>query len=318
VAADVVVLGEKFNGLSPSDFAATLAERLEDREVRLGRTPDRERGLIANATVAVGPDIDPSLVAEADDLRLFACAYAGYDHLPLEDLAEAGVTVTTAAGVHVPNVSEQTIGYVLAFARGLGTAWRQQQRREWRTYDVGELAGSTVTIVGMGAIGRGIAERLDPFGVDTIGVRHTPSKGGPTDEVLGYDDLHEALSRSQYVVLACPLTDETRGLIGEAELHTLPTEAVLVNVARGEVVDTAALVSMLRSNGIRGAALDVTDPEPLPEDHPLWGFENVIVTPHVGGLTPKYHDRLADIVAENVRKVVADDIEGLRNLVQAP
>ena len=107
---------------------------------------------------------------------------------------------------------------------------------------------------------------------------------------------------------ACPLTDETRGLVGREEFVTLPPNAVLVNVARGPVVDTDALVTALRGNWVRGASLDVTDPEPLPPDHPLWGLDDVLITPHNAGHTPQYYERLADIVAENVRRFRADDV----------
>lgn len=314
-ARDLVVLGEKFNGLSPADLATALRDRLPDWQVRDAATPHPPRELVAEATVMVGPTVSPDLLADAPALDLFACTYAGYDHLPLDELAARDVAVTTAGGVHVPNVAEQAMGFVLTFARGLHDAWRRQQRREWRVTAPGELADSTVTVVGLGAIGTGVAERLEPFGVETVGVRHSPEKGGPCDEVVGYGDIHDALARSEYVVLTCPLTDETAGLIGAAELHALPTDAVLVNVARGGVVDTDALVAMLRSGGIRGAALDVTDPEPLPEDHPLWNFGNVQITPHSAGRTPAYHDRLADIVAENAEKAVAGEFDELRNRV---
>ncbi len=313
-SVDIVVLGQKFHGLAPESYAAALRERVPDHDVRVARTPARERSLAEQATVLTGADVDPELLDHAESLRLFACAYAGYDHLPMDALADRDVAVTTASGVHGPNVAEQAIGFTLAFARRLQEGWRRKHRREWRSYPTFDLAGSTVTVVGLGAIGEAIATRLDGFDVDTIGVRHSPAKGGPTDKVLGYDDFDEALARSDYLLLTCPLTDTTRGLVDETALGILPPEAVVVNVARGEVVDTDALVAALRGARIRGAALDVTDPEPLPEDHPLWTFENVMITPHNAGFTPEYHERLADIVAENVEKLVAGD-DDLRNLV---
>ncbi|MFD1588937.1 D-2-hydroxyacid dehydrogenase [Halorientalis brevis] len=313
---EIVVLGEKFHGLPPGEYAAALREQLPDHQVRVAKTPDRARALLETADVATGSDIDPSMLDAAEDLRLFACAYAGYGHLPLDELRDHDVAVTTASGVHGPNVAEQVLGYCLTFARRLDEGWRRKQRREWRSYPTSDFAGSTVGIVGLGAIGQAIVDRLDGFDVDTIGVRHSPEKGGPTDKVLGYGDIHEALARSEYLVLCCPLTIDTRGLIDETALQTLPTDAVVVNVARGEIVDTDALVSALRHNRIRGAALDVTDPEPLPEDHPLWGFENVQITPHNAGFTPAYHDRLAAVVAENVDRIVeTGEYEGLRNQV---
>jgi phosphoglycerate dehydrogenase-like enzyme len=132
--------------------------------------------------------------------------------------------------------------------------------------------------------------------------------------VFGQEQLHEALSRTDYLVLCCPLTPETRGLIDEAAFGTLSPDAVLVNIARGAVVDTDALVTTLRRGRLGGAALDVTDPEPLPDDHPLWSFDDVLITPHTAGATPKYYERLADIVAENVRRLA--DGRPLRNRVK--
>ncbi len=212
--------------------------------------------------------------------------------------------MTNASGVHGPNIGEHVVGAILHFTRRFHVGERRQRRREWRHYKATELQGSTVTVVGLGAIGQSVCTRLEPFGVDTIGVRYTPEKGGPTDEVIGFEDaaFDDALARTDYLVLACPLTETTRGLLDREAFITMKPESVLVNIARGPVVETDALVAALRSNRIRGASLDVTDPEPLPEEHPLWTFENVQITPHNAGHTPEYYDRLADIVAENRRR----------------
>jgi phosphoglycerate dehydrogenase-like enzyme len=299
-----------------SDLANEIRERLPDHEVQVATTPGEERELIGEARVAVGMGIDEELLSQAKNLDLFACAYAGTGHLPMDSLEETGVRVTNAAGVHGPNIAEQVIGSILAFHREFFEGRTRQKNHEWRHYQTGEFMGSTVTVVGLGAIGEAIVARLEGFGVETIGVRYTPEKGGPTDEVVGFDEeeLHDALSRSDVLVLACPLTDTTRGLIGEEEFVTLPEDALLVNIARGPVVETDALVSALRRNKLRGAALDVTDPEPLPETHPLWDFENVQITPHNAGHTPEYYTRLADIVAENVERVDKGEAE-LKNQV---
>lgn len=299
-----------------SEYAAALGERLPGYDVRLAETPAEERSLVAHTPVVAGTTVDADLIERAEDLRLFACSYAGYGHLPMDVFEEQGVAVTTASGVHGPNIAEHVLGFILALCRRHHEGWRRQQRREWRAYETRELAGSTVTVVGLGALGSAVVERLEGFDVETIGIRHSPEKGGPTDEVYGTDSLHKALARTDYLVLAVPLTDDTRGMIGETELTTLPPDAVVVNVARGPVVDTDALVSALRSNAIGGAGLDVTDPEPLPAEHPLWGFENVLITPHNSGHTPEYYERLADIVAENLREVEdTGEYEGLRNQV---
>jgi phosphoglycerate dehydrogenase-like enzyme len=301
---DVAVLDQDAHGIPAADYAAALADRLPEREVRLAATPEERERYLREATVIAGRNIDPEAVASAENLRLFACNSAGVDHLPLEAFAERGVAVTNASGVHGPNIAEHVVGSVLTFTRRLDEGRRRQRRREWRRFQsFTELAGSTVTVVGLGAIGEAIVERFGGFDVDTIGVRHTVSKGGPTDEVIGYDDLPSVLPETDVLVLACPLTETTEGLIGAAELDGLPTDAILVNIARGGVIDTPALVDALKSDALHGAALDVTDPEPLPSDHDLWGFENVFITPHVSGHTPKYWERRADILVENLERV---------------
>ncbi|WEL17007.1 Phosphoglycerate dehydrogenase [Halorhabdus sp. SVX81] len=311
---DVFVLREKPHGIPGVAYAEALRQRLsDDVTVRAARTPAEERAAVTDAPVVSGGHFREALLDRAEALELFACMYAGYEHLPLETLAERDIAVTNAAGVHGPNIAEHVVGAFLHFARNFTRARRQQQRHEWRHFQSSELSGSRVAIVGMGAIGRTIVERLSGFDVTTVGVRYSPEKGGPTDEVYGLDEIHEALVDAEYVAVASPLTEETRGLIGRDELQTLPPSAVLVNVARGPIVDTDALLAALRQNHLRGAALDVTDPEPLPNDHPLWDFENVLITPHVSGHTPEYYERLADIVAPNVETILAggdhDDLE---------
>ncbi|WP_435114891.1 D-2-hydroxyacid dehydrogenase [Halolamina sp. C58] len=296
---DVLLLRQKIHGLSVDEYADAMRDRLPEADIAVGRTPEEERELIESARVVAGFNIDPEMLDRAANLELFACSYAGTGHLPMEALEEAGVAVTNASGVHGPNISEYVIGALISLARNFPRAARQQEKRVWQSFGSQELYESTVTVVGMGAIGQAVVDRLEPFEADTIGVRYTPEKGGPTDEVLGFDEIHDALRRSDSVVLACPLTDATRNLLDDEAFKTMPADANLVNIARGGVVDTDALVRALRGNAIGAAFLDVTDPEPLPADHPLWGFDNVRITPHNAGHSPVYFERLADIVAGN-------------------
>ncbi|WP_224449260.1 D-2-hydroxyacid dehydrogenase [Haloprofundus salilacus] len=300
---DIVVLRQKIHGLSAEAYAETLRERLPDREVALAKTPAEEREYLRTARVATGFSLDAEALDAAPNLELFACVFAGTGHLDLDAFAERGVAVTNASGVHGPNIAEHVLGAILSFARGFDTAWRRKERTEWRSYQATEVRGSRVAVVGLGSIGQAIVDRLEPFGVETAGVRYSPEKGGPTDEVYGFDEVHQALADSDYVVVAAPLTETTEGLIGESELRTMQPHSVLVNVGRGPIVDTDALVDALQKNGLRGAALDVTDPEPLPQGHPLWTFDNVLITPHNSGHTPKYWERRADIIAQNLDTV---------------
>ena len=306
---EIAILRQKIHGLSAVDYAEALRDRLPDADIAVARTPAAEADLLERVPIATGYEIDADEIRAAENLELFAGVYAGTGHLALDVFEDHGVAVTNASGVHGPNIAEYVLGAILSRVRGFKQAWRQQERREWRSYPARELQDSTVTVVGLGAIGQSIVERLEPFGVDTIGVRYTPEKGGPTDEVLGFEAIHDALARTDYLVLACPLTETTRGLIDSEALLTLPTDAFLVNIARGGVVDTDDLVTALQANRIAGAALDVTDPEPLPADHPLWGFEDVSITPHNAGHTPVYYERTADILAENVARYRAGDYD---------
>ena len=297
---DIVVLHDKIHGLDPEAYAKTIQEEHPDLDIKVARTPAQEREYLNEAVVSTGYQINSDLIESSETLELFACTFAGVGHLPLDALEEAGVTVTNASGVHGTNVAEQVMGYVLSDVRNLRRAWEQNQRGEWNHFQGGELRESTATVVGMGPIGKEILARFNDFGVETIGVRYTPKKSGNADEVVGFDETLNAAAQSDYLVMACPLTETTEGLIDEQVFSSLPTEAMLVNIARGPVVETDALVEALRCNDIRSAALDVTDPEPLPDDHPLWKLSNCIVTPHNAGHTPKYWNRCTDILTDAI------------------
>ena len=317
---EVAVLRQKVHGRPATEYAAVLREEVADHgvdaEVTLARTPDEERAALARADVATGIGFDESWLDDAA-IDLYACVYAGTDHLPLDAIADRGIRVTNASGVHGPNIAEFVVGAVLAFVREFWTARRHQRARRWASFNAAELKGSTVTVVGQGAIGQTVVERFDAFETETLAVRWSPEKGSPADETVGYDRLHDALARADHLVVACPLTEHTRGLVDADALATLPTHATVTNIARGPVVDTDALVEALRDDHVRGAALDVTDPEPLPEDHPLWGFEEVLITPHNAGDTPNYYERRAAILARNLARVgETGAFEGLENQVR--
>ena len=150
-----------------------------------------------------------------------------------------------------------------------------------------------------------------------VGTKHDTSVDVPhVDELFPPDRLDEVLDEADYLVLACPLTDETRGLVGESELSRLDSDAVLVNISRGEVVDEAALVEALQSGGIRGAALDVFEEEPLPAESPLRSMSNVVMTPHVAGSTPYYFDRAIGLFADNLRRYGDGGVDDLRNRIR--
>jgi phosphoglycerate dehydrogenase-like enzyme len=284
--------------------------------VTVARNRAETREHIGSATVLVAIRLSDDLLDAATDLEWVQSLYAGVGGFDVDRLRERGIVLTSGAGIHAEAVAETVLGYLLTFERGLLQGLAQQRERTWRRYPTGELADGTLGIVGLGEIGRRVAELGQAFGTTVIGTKRDPAVDiGAVDEVFGPDDLHTVLNRSDYVVVACPLTDETRGLFDREAFVAMPSSAVLVNVARGPVVDEDALVTAVQEGVIRGAALDVTDPEPLPPESPLWTMPEVIVTPHVAGSTDQYWRRGAELFAENYAAFVEDRMADLRNRV---
>lgn len=259
-------------------------------------------------------DYDEAFLAA--DLEWIHSIQSGVDRFPFDALRDAGVRLTNSTGIHGDAVGETVAGYMLQFARGLHRYRSNQERRAWSRGawdDAFTLDGETVCVVGLGTLGRGVARRADALGTDVVGVKRTPTPVDHVRTVHPSTELREAVSAAKFVVVAVPLTDETEGLVGEAELAAMRDDAVLVNVARGPVVDESALVDALEGGELAGAALDVFETEPLPEDSPLWGMENVVVTPHVAAMTDDYYERIAALVRENARRFEAG--ESLANQV---
>ena len=219
-------------------------------------------------------------ISRATRMKWLNSVYAGVDGMPLELLAERGVTVTNGAGINAITIAEYVIMGMLTVAKGYRDVVHAQDRQQWLHDSPGkvELFGSKALLLGYGAIGKLIEERLKAFGVETAIVRRTPGNG-----TLGPDEWREKLSTFDWVILAVPATPETEQMIGEAELSFMKPSATLVNIARGSVVDQDALVAALRDGQIGAAFLDVTDPEPLPEGHPLWSLDNAHITMHLSG-----------------------------------
>ncbi len=213
-------------------------------------------------------------------LKWLNSIYAGFDHMPLDVLHERGVVVTNGAGINAITIAEYVVMGMLTVAKGYREVVHAQDRHEWLMDSPGkrELYGSKALLLGMGAIGSLIAERLEPFGVEVTKVRRSPAP-----DALAPDAWRARLGDFDWVILAVPATPETDGMIGAAELAAMKPDAVLLNIARGTVVDQDALVETLRTGRIHAAFLDVTTPEPLPAEHPLWDLPNAHVTMHLSG-----------------------------------
>ncbi len=256
----------------------------------------------------------------APNLRWLQYPGAGVDGLRPSGLLDQQdrVLVTTASGIHATTISEYVFGSMLMFNWRWPQMVRLQDGHVWAKssgwYNLGgrELAGATLGVVGLGSIGRRIAQLGRAFGMRVVGMRrafaHDHEAADP-DLAQGYppERLHEMLGQCDYVVISVPLTAETEHLIGEAELHAMKNTAYLVNIARGHVIDEQALVQALRDGWIGGAGLDVAEVEPLPSNSPLYGMPNVILTPHIAGVSVHYEQRLAQLFAENIRRYRAGE-----------
>lgn len=234
----------------------------------------------------------------ATKLKWLNSVYSGVDAFPLDLLHERGVVLTNGTGINAVPIAEYVVMLMLAHCKNYREVVRAQDRREWLKDSPGkrELVDSKALILGYGAIGQEVEKRLEAFGVEILKVRRSPGPG-----VLGPDEWRGRLGEFDWIVISVPATSETEGMIGAAELAAMKSSAVLVNVARGSVVDQQALMDALESGQIEGALLDVTTPEPLPADHPLWAFDNVQVTMHLSGRgQSRMMDRAAARFIENL------------------
>ncbi len=226
---------------------------------------------------------------------------AGVEQFPELLLKEKGIVLTSARGAHTPAVSEHAIALMLAVVRMIGPAVRGAAERVWRPVPAHEVSGRTMGVLGLGSIGETIAHKASALGMNVIGTkRQVSSYHGFATEVYPPDETLEVCSLSDVLVIALPEDPTNVGLVGEAELAALGA-GWLVNVGRGRVVDEAALVRALTEGRLRGAGLDVTATEPLPDDSPLWDLPNVIITPHMGWSSDRLAGRLAEIIVANAR-----------------
>lgn len=243
-------------------------------------------------------------VRRATGLKWLNSIYAGLDFLPLDLLVERGVIVTNGAGINAITIAEYVVMGMLTTAKGYREVVRAQDRHEWLLDSPGkrELAGSKALLLGYGAIGQLIKPRLEAFEVEVTVVRRTPG-AGVDKRVLTPDQWRDRLGEFDWIILAVPATPETDGMIGAAELAAMKPDAVLVNIARGAVVDQVALIAALEARTIGGAFLDVTTPEPLPSEHPLWSLGNAHVTMHLSGRAQTMmFSRSADRFLSNCRR----------------
>ena len=292
----------------PSSEVERLRSEFPDVVFESPRDYSEAERVLPEADVVLGNAVRRENFGSARRLRWIQVTAAGVGHVLFPELVESDVVVTNGRGIHAVAMAEHALGVILAFVRKLHLARDRQHERRWtqkemwaESPDFGELAGNTLGLVGLGSTGLALASRARALGLHVIALRRRPQPDpAPADEQWGADRLFELLSCSDFVVLAPPLTAETRGLIGREALRHMKPTAVLVNLGRGGLLDEEALIEALREGRIAGAALDVFREEPLPESSPLWSMPQVIITPHISGIGPRYWERAVDLFARNL------------------
>lgn len=265
---------------------------------------------IADAEIVIGWSLRGEQIRAAKSLKWIHSTATAVHALMSPELRDSDIVVTNARDVHGPVVAEHALALIYALAKRLPQAVRYQQQRHWAQQDLWEaspapceIRGATLSIVGLGGIGRPLAKLAKSVGMKVVGVR---AEGGRScdgvDIVYGFDHLDDALGEADFVVLALPVTEKTHRLMNAERLSWLKRDAYLINVGRGALVDESALVDALQKRSFAGAALDVTTQEPLSADSPLWAMENILITPHIAGLTNKIWQRQYESFTENLRR----------------
>ena len=278
-------------------------------------TEEEARSKIADADAFFGV-ITPGLLAAAKQLRWIQTPMAGLERYFFPALVEHPVQVTNMRGIFSDMIPDHVLCFILCFARSMHLSIRRQLAHKWAPRDVKvvHLPESTLGIVGLGGIGYGVAQRAAPHGMRIIAVDPRREEKPPeVAELWKADRLDDLLAQSDFVAVCAPETPETRGLFRAEQFAKMKPSAYFINIGRGRVVSLEALVDALRQQKIAGAALDVFEQEPLPAESPLWDMENVILTPHVAGISAHEEDRRLQVLSENLRRFVAG--EPLRNPV---
>ena len=298
-----------------SHSAYNLAERFAARNTGIPHfqtwNPEDLKARVHETSVLVLSGFwQNELIPLASNLRYVQACAVGYDQFDQQALSKAGVRLSNTHGVNANAVSEHAIALMLGLTRQLHIARDNQRSRHWRPMisDLSkredELPGKTIAIYGLGTIGKRVAQIAKALGMTTLGIKRDLSTGSEAvDELHGPEAFPNLLSRADFVVLSCPLTDDTTNLMNAEAFASMKPNGYLINVARGGCVDQEALINALQTNRIAGAGIDVTVPEPLPEDSALWAFDNVIITPHTGGETCAYEDNVIDVLIDNLARL---------------
>lgn len=292
-----------------------IRQAVPEVSVVVARDAAEARREIADADALYGR-VDKDLLAAARRLRWIQSPAIGLERTMFPELIAHPVTMTNPRGIFADDIADHVLAMVTGFARQMPRSLRQQLERRWdaKDYQVMHLPDCTLGIFGLGGIGAAVARRAAAFEMRVIAVDARRTERPPeVAELWPSARLQDLLGQSDFVAICAPETPETRGLFDSAAFKAMKQTAYLINIGRGKIVKLDALVEALRAGEIAGAGLDVFEVEPLPSDHPLWGMENVVITPHVAGIGPHTGERRHQVLLENLRRFVAG--EPLTNLV---
>lgn len=269
----------------------------------------------AEVVVGAGNQITEQHIREAPHLKWIMTLSAGVDKLPHELIAERGILVTNARGVYKAPMAEYTISVLLQVYRHVKTLIENENNREWKKdFTIREISGRTMVVVGAGAIGQEIARLAKAFSITTYGVSRSGKKLEYFDENYTINELDDVLPKADFVVSVLPGTKETEGIFTTKQFKKMKSEAVFVNIGRGNSVRSMDLLNAIQQGDIAHAVLDVFEEEPLPSDHPFWTEERITITPHLSAKSPRNTERVLDVFKQNLDKFVKGDVE-LINLV---
>jgi len=295
----------------PDWFGDRLAQEFPDLQITQRDTYEGIEAELRDAEVVFTISLRPEQFVAARGLRWLHAPTAAVHQLLFPELIRSPVIVTNSREVHGPVVAEHVMALIFALAKKIPQAAWLQQKRIWGQESIWnegprpqEIAGATVGLIGIGSIGRRVAQLASALGMRVLAVREHVDKGTPdgVEKVFPISALRELLQQSDYVVIAAPLLPATQRLFNAARFSEMKPTAYLINVGRGPIVDEAALIEALHTGRIAGAALDVFDREPLPADSPLWSLEKLFITPHTAGLTDKLWQRHYQLFSENMRR----------------
>ncbi len=295
-----------------------IKERLGDR-VEVIKVKDFEKAgaelVDAQVLLTNQMEIDQRNLEKMKNLEWIQCVFSGINHFPLSYLKDRGIILTNAKGVHRIQMSEFILSLLLSIVRKSYHYTKAHLAGKWEPIKIDELYGKTIGFIGVGVIAREAARKLKAFDVRIIGVKNTVEKVEHFDEIYSIKEMDRLLEQSDFVIILVPLTDETKGMIGEEQFKKMKQTAWFINVARGPVVKEEALIKAVKEGWIAGAGLDVFEKEPLPEDSPIWKLDNVILTPHIAGPTPHYMDRLMEFFVDNLEAFVEGDKGNMVNII---